>query len=97
MYASDLRRYPTMITSRDQGVFFELGDGCLLDWARVEGLAPVLVFWNAVATEKDWFNYANTFRNGSQENMIAWDKHSDAYASADDAEKARLTRLMLGE
>lgn len=96
LYASDFRGYPTMITSRDQGVFFELGGGSLLEWAKKEGIAPALVFWNAVAMEKDWFIHANTFRDSDQSNMLVHDKHSDAFLQADDEERKRLTRLMLG-
>lgn len=80
--AEDFRKYPTEISSRDQGVHFECGEGCLLEWAEGSGLKAYMVYWDGVWERSAWFDRPNTFRKGDQSNMIAMDKHTDIWANA---------------
>lgn len=91
--AADFRRYPHVITSRDQGVFFECGEGCLLEWMKSIGRSAYLVSWAGVFAEPDWFSFPNRFRHGDQTNLLCFDKHSEAYHRASDQERARLAEM----
>jgi hypothetical protein len=99
--SDDFSKYPHAIKSRDRGVFFEVGDGCLTEWFLSEEKYVGLVYWDGVcdmptcSPESDFrFQTAkNIFRRGDQSNMLVWDKHSDYYRDADESEKARLARM----
>ena len=93
---ADFKLYPHDITSRDQGVFFECGEGCLTDWMKSIGRFPYLVTWDTVQLATQWVEVENGFRNGNQEQMLVWDKHSDAYTNANPEEKERLQLLHRG-
>jgi hypothetical protein len=95
MDASTFARYPTQITSREQGVFFEIGEGCLLDWYENEGMKCKMVYQDGVWDKREWFSRPNIFRDGDQSNMLVWDKHSDIYANGDTDKKTQLRALML--
>lgn len=96
-----LRLYPATITSPETGTQFEIGNEfgelSLLSWCEATGIPSYMVYWNGVFQNKaDWFSQPNTFRRGDQTNLLVWDKRTDLYASADDAEKAQLQRLAFG-
>lgn len=95
--AQDFRAYPTVITSRNMGVFFECGGGNLLRWFEEQGGEARMVYWDGIWQKKDWFERPNTFRKGHQRNMLAWDKHTDFWASADAERKQQLERMLLGK
>lgn len=97
MDAADWQEYPHEIKSRDQGVFVECGDGCLLDWFESRSKQGILVSRDGFTTKGAWFNVPNRFRNGTQSNCLIWDRHTDLYAEADTEEKERLERMCLGE
>jgi hypothetical protein len=93
--------YPHKIVSRDQGVFFELGDGSITDWHRETfKVEPLIVqFGDRFAADVFELGHCHLpegFRLGDQKNMLLWDKHSDAFADADAKERHRLYNLMLG-
>lgn len=94
--AAEFRRYPTKIVSRDQGVFFECGDGCLLEFMEGIGRKAYVVGWSGVYEKDKWFEIGHGFRRGSQNDVLIWDKHTEKYAQSDDFERERLTKLMLG-
>lgn len=97
-YAMDTwmwKLYPHTISSRDQGMFFECGDGCLTDFAWEHG-GPVTCAFSGARVGCDPKLSENGFRRGDQSDMLVWDKHSDYWANAEPAEKERLTNLMLG-
>jgi hypothetical protein len=96
--SDDFKKYPHKIVSRDQGVFFELGEGCLLDWFVAQNLAARVVYWDSVRMigESDYWRVPNCYRDGNQENILVWDKHSQAYAEADDARKRELEQMCFG-
>jgi len=104
----EFKLYPHNITSRDQGVFCELGDGSLTDWYWSIGKTPQIVTW---ADNSPYFVcspeihpsqtissecFGNGFRHGDQSDVLVWDRHTDIYSSADDQEKERLRRMMMG-
>jgi hypothetical protein len=94
----DFKFYPHRLDDKARdGQFFEVGknnpDGTLLDWAERRGLPGKLVMFDGVYDKPDWFKPANRFRNGDQSNVLVWDKHTDIFANADEAEKARLIRM----
>jgi hypothetical protein len=108
--SKDFREYPTQIVSRDQGVFFECGDGCLLKWYQTRKQPYGVVHWDQIFINGQcrhcgehpnnsfaayWMS-SNGFRDGNQEQMLCWDKHTGAYMAADLDEQARLRRLMWG-
>ena len=86
--------YPHLIDSRDRGTFFEVGAGnpigALSDWIGQIGLPTCTVYWDGVRPKPYWFHSDNIFRMGNQENLLVWDKHTDAYRYADDEGKRRL-------
>lgn len=91
----DFKLYPHNITSRDQGVFVELGDGCLTDWFNSIGRESYVVTWSNCFGTQDGIAEPNTFRMGDQSEVLCWDKHTKAFALADDTEKERLFDMML--
>lgn len=108
--SKDFREYPHKIISRDQGVFFECGDGCLLDWYKNRGQTYGVVTWdnfwgsgkcvhcgekNSFSLD-DYFTSQNRFRDGTQEQTLCFDKHTDAYRDADETEKSRLQKMCVG-
>lgn len=110
--SKDFREYPTQITSRDQGVFFECGDGCLLEWYQSRKQPYGVVTWDAFwgdgkcyhcgeETAKKLGLYfhicTNRFRLGDQSNVLLHDRHTDLFRDADAVEKLRLGRLCIGE
>jgi hypothetical protein len=92
----DFRFYPTKITSRDFGVFFELGRGCLLEWFLEFGRPAYVVTWDRIWRKPEWFDIPNGYRRGDQRNCLLFDKHTERYADANDAERERLTAMMEG-
>jgi hypothetical protein len=108
--SKDFREYPHKITSRDQGVFFECGDGCLTDWYKSRSQPMIVVEWGDIYGEgfcnhcgernsvnfQDYFVGTDGFRNGDQRNVLCFDKHTDAFRDADTEEKKRLTDLWRG-
>jgi hypothetical protein len=107
-YAMDtdlFNAYPHVITSRDQGTFFEIGRdnpvGPFSEWAEKQGEAAIVLWdWTLCPYRYEGDSHkfiTNGYRSGNQEQMLAWDKHTDAYRDADDDEKARLSAMMRGE
>ena len=96
----DFQMYPAQITSRDQGVYFECGEGCLTEWFTAIGRIRLVVqfkgYFAPMEVGKPVFK-ENGFRQGDQSDMLAWDRHTDIYRDADPEEKVRLERLMRGE
>lgn len=100
--AKDFREYPHQITSRNQGVFFECGDGCLLEWYQARKQPVIVVGWDGVYGNHnsmgldDYFTAPGGFRDGDQRNVLCFDRHTDYYRDADFEEKKRLERLFRG-
>lgn len=107
--SKDFREYPTEITSRDQGVFFECGEGCLLEWYQARKQPYGIVTWDSAfvagkcrhCNERPTSSFdvymlsKNGFRDGAQQQMLCWDKHSDAYMTADVEEQGRLRAALM--
>lgn len=92
----DFGIYPTQITSRNQGVFFECGDGCLTDWMEEETDNPgYVVTFNGVYTKAEWLMIKNGFRDGDQSALLMLDRHSDIYRDSDANGKMSLRERML--
>lgn len=100
-----LKQYPHEITSRDQGQFFESGDGCLLTWMQERETpyekTPLLVHFDGVCLfDADPHAYCWTapdiYRRGDQSNCLVHDRHTDYYRDASPEEKARLSAMCFG-
>lgn len=91
----DFKLYPHNIISRDQGVFFECGQGCVSEWFTSIGRPRRVLGWNGDYSMSE--EIENGFRNGDQSNMLIWDKHTDIYRDADEAEKKRLRDMAYPE
>lgn len=97
----DFALYPHRITSRNQGVFFECGEGSLTDFFfRLRGCAYVVHF----DSYQKYVPYADErlavpggFRCGDQSEMLLWDKHSDYYRDAPPEEKHLLEDMAHGQ
>lgn len=75
------------------GAAYEVGKDSIGQHVRNEGGLLKLVTWDGCYEEKDWFTVPNRFRDGDQSNLLVWDRHSDIYRDADEAEKKRLAEL----
>jgi len=91
--SDDFKQYPVEIQSRNQGVFFECGDGCLLDWFEGRGRAAWVVGWSGIHEKADWFKISNRFRNGDQSDCLIFDKHTDIYRDAEGDFKTQLEEM----
>lgn len=91
--AEDMRAYPHCITSRDQGVFFECGDGCLMEYMERLGRKSFLVTWKGTFGKPNWNYIGNRFRTGDQSAVLCFDKHTDLWRDSDEQERARLTAI----
>jgi hypothetical protein len=99
MDSDDFKRYPHKIESRDQGVFFEIGEGNLAEWFFGQNSQVHVVYWDAIcgggetSIPQDFFTPPNIFRRGDQSNLLVKDKHSQAYENASPEEKRRLEKM----
>jgi len=76
---------------------FESGkDGLTAQIVR-QGLAAVVVDRSGAAYNKERWHLSNTFRQSRQEDVLVADNQTDAYASADAAARAKLSRQAWGE
>lgn len=90
MDVADFRMYPVKIDSRNQGVFFECGDGNLLEWFESRGKKSWIVGWSGVHAKDDWFKVSGRFRNEDQRDCLLHDRHTDYYRDAGPDEKKSL-------
>jgi hypothetical protein len=90
MDAADFQLYPVKIVSRDQGVFFECGEGNLLEWFEARGKKGWVAGWSGVHDKSDWFKVPNRFRDGDQSDCLLHDRHTLIYELANEEEKKRL-------
>ena len=93
MDSDDFKRYPHQITSRNQGVFVELGDGNLYEWFKSQHLATKIVYQDAVVEVEDYDNGTAIYRRGDQSQLLVKDKHSVIFDEASAEEKERLARM----
>lgn len=98
--AEDFREYPVKLDTRDKGVPFEVGNGdepgSLTKWMALRKKLPQVVYFDSSHGQLTWDSVDNIFRRGNQEQMLVWDRHSDLWRDADEAEKQRLARLCFG-
>jgi hypothetical protein len=96
--SEDFKRYPHQIVSRDQGTFFEVYDGNVLDWFVKEDLEAHVVYWDGPTEILDsndvWcFAAPEIFRKGQQSNLLIKDRHTLLFDEASPEEKIRLARM----
>lgn len=91
--SDDFKLYPHHVNSRDAchewEVFFAL------PWIRSLGRVAKLVDWDGEYDEPQWFSKPNRFRHGDQTNLLAWDRHSDAYRYGTPQLRAQLEAYQL--
>lgn len=90
--SDDFKEYPHVIDSRDKGHFFEIGDGCFMEWFLSIGRNRNLVQFDGI-THSEKHPLVNGYRSGNQSNVLVWDKHTQYYAHSDSAEKTRLEKM----
>lgn len=100
-----LAEYPHEITHRDQGQFFETGDGSIFDWCFSQQIAWKLVLFDRqydiagvdICDRPETYEWCykadNIYRRGDQSNMLVHDRHTDYYRDASPEEKSRLERM----
>ena len=91
--AQDFALYPVQINSRNLGVFFECGDGNLMEWFEARNKKPWVVGWSGIHERSDWFKIPNRFRNGDQSDCLVFDKHTDIYRNAEGEFKMQLEEM----
>jgi hypothetical protein len=99
MDSSLFKTYPVKIESRDQGVFFEVGDGCLYEWFHQQGWITRVVYrWGSYDVDKseNCLKGPEIFRRDKQRNLLVRDKHSDMFDDANEAERERLAKMCFG-
>lgn len=96
MDANIWRGYPHPILSREDCSRFECGDLCLSDWyRRCSGDDPMIVYWDG--NRGITGPVVNGYRNGNQEQLLVWDRHTQMYADAGPDEKQKLEDLANGK
>lgn len=93
--AADFRQYPWEINSREDAPLFEAGPRSITEMMAHYKRPCSVVFWDGVLTMEAALGYTNGFRDGNQEQMIAWNRHSDLWRDADEATRKQLTEAML--
>lgn len=88
-------KFENPILSRDDCTKFECGEWCFSEWfEKTFQRAPLVVHWDSVNDLSE--HVENGYRDGNQEQLLVWDRHTDLYASASESEKAQLQRLAFG-
>lgn len=88
--------YPHQIDSREDCSKFECGDWCLSEWFRshMPHFFNGIVYWDSV--EPIETQLVNGYRDGNQEQLLVWDRHTDIWRDAEEPEKTRLANLARG-
>lgn len=95
MDAEIWQKYPYGIHTREHCSRFECGDLSISDWfAKNSGGKPIVVHWDNVLSIED--RVPNGYRDGNQEQLLVWDRHTDMYAEGTDEDKVRLSNLAKG-
>lgn len=87
----DFKLYPHDIHTKDQGMAVECGDMSISRWFENIGRKCLLSTWDGCYPLGTIIE--NAFRNGNQEQMLVWDRHTEIYAEADPKEKKRLAEM----
>ncbi len=93
MTAGEWNDYPHVIDTREKGQQFEVGEWCVSRWMSQRNGKLVQVLWDEENEIGNWRKPQGIFRSDRQQCCLVWDKHTDAYAEADDEEKKRLESL----
>lgn len=91
--AEMFRAYPHEILTREDGQKAEVGEWSLSDWFRKQELPLVQILWDEDNLAWNWRKPEGTFRRGEQNACLMWDKHTQAFADADEDEKLRLRAM----
>ena len=70
--------------------------GNLMEWSISRRFGAYVVYWDGVRRWEHCQKPDNIFRKGNQENLLVWDKHTDAFFKADLEEKQRLHDVCFG-
>lgn len=92
MDADIWKKYPWEIKSREDNNRFEHGCWCCSQWVdRMLNLPALVVNWDDVFPPG--VVLPNGYRNGNQEQMLVWDRHSDLYRDADEEKKREIEAI----
>lgn len=95
MDASLWNRYPKSIETREDCSKFECGHWCLSDWFyQLSEHSPIVVHWDSVDPIEH--QVANGYRDGNQEQLLVWDRHTEVYQNSEPEEQQRLSNLAKG-
>lgn len=74
----------------------ECGEWNFTEWMSHRGNFTWLVTWDHIRLRPEWRQIENGFRQGDQSQCLAFDRHTQIFAEADEQEKVRLSRLADG-
>lgn len=89
-----LASYPHKFT--DRNVKLEVGKESLNQHVLDHGGTIRVVMWDGIYQTEQVFKVDNRFRDGNQQQVLVWDRHTDNYVNANAVEKERLKRLADG-
>jgi len=89
--------YPMKVDTREKAALFEHGVSNFSLWAEYAGYPVRMVTPMGSFTRKMWRTPDNIFRRGTQSNCVVWDRHTDLYFSASNADKVNLERSADGK
>jgi hypothetical protein len=69
-----LRKYPTIVKSREQRYPFEHGPKCLTSWIYGQRKTPLVVVWTGEYPMAKWDEIPNGYHNGDQSNLLIGDR-----------------------
>jgi hypothetical protein len=93
--AEDFRSYPWEIRGRDDAPSFEAGPRSITNHMAELHQPCMVTYWDEILPIERALGYTNGFRNGNQEQMIAWNRHTDLWRDSDEDGRKRLTEAML--
>lgn len=88
--------YPHEIETREDCSKFECGEWSLWDWFwdHMPHFFNGVVYWDSVDPVEH--QLVNGYRDGNQEQLLVWDRHTDIWQNAQNQEKRRLADLAKG-
>lgn len=95
--ADDFRNFPVTLDSRDKGVWFECGDGCVTEWFKAHQRPVFVVYWTGVCGPDIWWEQPCSFRMSDQSNCLLFDRHTLLYEEGSPSRKLELEAKLSGE
>jgi len=85
-----VRSYPVAVRDRTACNGFEAGPLCLTKHAERNHYPTLLITPRGALPQLEWRKPVNGFRRGDQSDVLVWDRHTEHYAQASEADKRKL-------